>query len=93
MVPEIAAEAPIIGILLAGMRGEMQGLRRRRPVTAKNAMKAQRAEASRHCAPERQQPDRIDAEVRPIGMDQRIGDEGPYFGAKTAGQRTIEHNR
>ena len=68
--------------LLAGMRDQMHrraGRRRHR----EEREEPQRAEPPRHRAAERQQPDRIDAEMHPVGVDQRIGDEGPQFARRS----------
>ena len=67
------------------------GARRRRHREERD--EAQRAEPPRHRAAERQQPNRVDAEMSPVGMDQRIGDEGPNLGAEAARQRAVEHRR
>ena len=45
--------------------------------------KAPGAEAARHRRAEREQPDRIEAEMHEIGVDQRVGDEGPDVGRKS----------
>ncbi len=44
------------------------------------------AEAARHRAAERQEPDRIDADMDEVGMEERIGEEGPDLGAEPAGE-------
>ena len=51
-----------------------------------------RPETARHGAAERQQPDRVDAEMNPAAMDQRIGEEGPHLGAEPAGQHAAGQN-
>ena len=91
MVPEIAAEAPIIGYCSPGC------VARAIPapaadVTAKKGKKARRAKAARDRASEWQEPNRIDAKVSPVGVNQRIGDESPDVGA-AAGQTAAQYNR
>ena len=92
MVPEIAADAPIIGNCSPAWVARCKRRARRRR-HRKEREKPQRAEPPRHRAAERQQPHRIDAEMGPVGMDQRIGDEGPNLGAEAARQRAAEHDR
>ena len=53
----------------------------------------QRAEPPRHRAAKRQQPHRIDADMGPIGVDQRIGHKAPQLRAEAARQRAAEHDR
>ena len=63
-------------------------------VTARNGKKARRARKRRATrASERQQPDHIEAEMRQIGVNQRIGDEGPDVRAPSAGQGAAEQDR
>ena len=45
-----------------------------------------RAEAARQRAAERQQPQHVEADMAEIGVQQRIGDEGPDLGAGAAGK-------
>ena len=91
IVPEIAADAPIIGNCFARMRREMhRGARSRRH--RERSQKAKRTEAARDRAAEGQKPDRIDAKMRPVCMHESVGDEGPYLGA-AARQDSAEHGR
>ena len=76
MVPEIAAEAPITGACSPGWRGQVRGRARRRRHREEN-QKARRAEAACHRAAEWQEPDGVETIMRPVGMQQRVGDEGP----------------
>ena len=86
MKPEIAAEAPTIGTNFAAMRPQMRGSSRRRR-HGERMQKSHRAEAARDRRAERQQPDRVEPEMRPVAVDQRVGDEGPDVRAEPAGKR------
>ena len=85
MVPEIAADAPITAAVVAAMREQMQHRAGRRG-DGEECEKTQRTETARDRAAERQEPDDIDAEMNPVGVNQRVGDEGPELGAPAAGQ-------
>ena len=82
MAPDTEAEAPIIGAIACSWvtRGERAGHRRRR----EKPEEPDRAKAPRQRAAERQQPEHVEAEMRQIGVQQRIGDEGPDLGAGAA---------
>ena len=47
----------------------------------KKGKKACRAKTARDRAAEGQKPYRIDGKMGPVGMEERVGDEGPYIGA------------
>src|SRR5215471_956220 len=77
--------------LLARMCNQMhRGSRRSRH--SKKRQKAISAETACHCSPKRQKPDCIDAKMKPIRVDQSVGDEGPYIRAPTR-ERVIDRNR
>ena len=52
-----------------------------------------RAEPARQRAAERQQPQHVEADMAEIGVQQRIGDEGPDLGAGAAGKGDVEQRR
>ena len=60
-------------------------------VTAKKARKRSAPNRRATALPNGKQPDRVEAEMRPVGVEQRVGDEGPDLGADAAGQRAAEH--
>src|SRR5262245_65644816 len=58
---------------------------------SEKGQKARRPEAARNRAAKWQQPNRIDNEMGPVSVDQRIGDESPDIGA-AARQCAAEHD-
>ena len=80
MVPEIAADAPITGSGVAAMREQVQH-GAGRGGHRKECKKARRPETARDRAAERQKPERVDAEMKPGRVNQRIAEEGPHLGA------------
>ena len=74
--PESAAEAPISGSKSNGENAQCASA----PATAVNTKKseeADRTEAARDRRPERDQPDAVDADMRPGAMQEGVGGEGP----------------
>ncbi len=92
IAPEIAAEAPIIGNCSPGCvarcksrpAGRPSPRRRRESAARRSAAPPRCRRAAAHTA--------LTPKWSPVGMDQRIGDEGPDLGAETALQRATEHD-
>ena len=49
---------------------------------------APRTKAARQCGAERQQPSHIEADVKQVGVQERVAEERPEIGAEAAGKRT-----
>ena len=69
-------------VLMGDEMRERAGRRRHRH----EQEKPERAEPARQRAAERQQPQHVEADMAEIGVQQRIGDEGPDLGAGAAGK-------
>ncbi len=87
-MPEMPADAPIIGASAPACASRYASAPAA-TVAAKNNKKAQRAEPARHRAGEGEQPHRVEAEMHPVGMQQRVGEEAPDLGARAAGQNAV----
>ena len=70
--------------------GDEMGERAGRGRHRHEQIEAQRPEAPRQRAAERQQPQHVEADMAEIGVQQRIGDEGPDLGAGAAGKCHVE---
>ena len=92
IVPDTDAEAPIIGAIACSWVTRCASAPAA-AVTAMNSEKPDRAEAARQRAAERQQPQHVEADMAEIGVQQRIGDEGPDLGAGAAGKGDVEQRR
>ena len=88
MVPDTDAEAPIIGAIACSWVTKMRQ-RAGRGRHRHEKEKPDSAETARQRAAERQQPQHVEPDMAEIGVQQRIGDEGPDLcaGAARKGDR------
>ncbi len=75
-----------------GMKCQMHGGARRRRHGEKGD-ETQRAETARDRRAECEQPHGVESEMRPVAVDQRVGDEGPDLRAESARHRALRQDR
>jgi len=86
MAPDTDAEAPIIGAIACSWVSKCASAPAA-AVTAHEQEEPDSAEPARQRAAERQQPQHVEPDMGEIGVQQRIGDEGPDLGAGAAGKK------